>query len=68
MIPLHGELGKFYYSVECINSSCKNVLYIAEVTPDYSRKGVESLYGQSVRCSMCTQESVIEERRIIGIR
>lgn len=70
MIPLHGEIGKCYYAVECKNQSCRHQMYVAEAGSNHSRADIDHLYGQFVRCPMCTQESPIEDRRIvvIGVR
>lgn len=70
MNPLHGERGKFYFAVECRNPDCKQQLFVAEDDGSSTRKPLDQIYNQSVRCPICTQETLIESRGIvfIGVR
>jgi hypothetical protein len=67
MNPLHGERGKFYYAVECKNRNCTQKLYVMENEGNSTRKPLDQIYGQLVRCPICTQETPIESRKIIVI-
>jgi phage FluMu protein Com len=60
MQPLHGERGRLYFAIKCSSPRCEEVLLLAEVN------SVEKsdLDGKTVRCSVCTKETSIEDRRI----
>ena len=70
MIPLHGEPGNFYYAVKCQNEHCREILYVLEIDNSIADTKKDSVIGQYVRCSFCTQETLIESRCIltIGVR
>ena len=64
--PLHGERGKFYYAIRCGNKSCHEKLPLAEIrpypSPEKNRQVRDSLKGLTVRCLMCTHQTLVEER------
>ena len=67
MNPIHGERGKFYYAVECNNQDCRQKLYVQELESNATDDSKGLVVGQSVRCPMCTQETLIEARRLVVI-
>jgi hypothetical protein len=66
MNPIHGQQGKYYYAIHCANADCKQLLYVME-TPPFAASNKSSLQGETVRCPMCTRNTVIEERRLVFI-
>jgi hypothetical protein len=70
MNPIHGECGKFYYAMKCVNRNCRENLYIMEVYNCTSEDQKRAFLGELVRCPTCTQETIIQDRGmvVVGIR
>ncbi len=67
MNPIHGERGKFYYAVKCQNENCKENLYVLEIEKGSTESAKDSVVGKMFRCSTCTEETLIESRRMVTI-
>jgi hypothetical protein len=68
MLPIHGERGKLYYGVKCGNQNCRESLALIELPPRASSEQSQEIRRQlqdlTVRCLMCTQETLVSERQI----
>ena len=68
MMPIHGERGNLYYAIKCGNQNCRESLTLIELPPRASWEQSQEICGQlldlTVRCPMCTQETLISEQQI----
>lgn len=64
MLPIHGKSGKQYYAIKCSNQECREPLNLIEIPSQSLGEEQQVLEGQTIRCPMCTKETIILKRQI----